>query len=59
HVNGLLPKSGFVRQEDVKLADFLDNEFGKPYESAKQVREPIAAARKLAADLTTGLGTTT
>ncbi|MEQ8210067.1 MAG: saccharopine dehydrogenase C-terminal domain-containing protein [Lacipirellulaceae bacterium] len=59
HVNGQLPKSGFVRQEDVKLADFLDNEFGKPYESAKQVREPIAAARKLAADLTTGLGTTT
>lgn len=59
HVNGQLPKSGFVRQEDVKLSDFLDNEFGKPYEEAQQVRAPVAAARKLAADLTTGLGTTT
>lgn len=59
HVNGQLPKNGFVRQEDVKLSDFLDNEFGKPYEEAQQVRAPVAAARKLAADLTTGLGTTT
>ncbi|QDS97815.1 saccharopine dehydrogenase family protein [Adhaeretor mobilis] len=59
HVNGQLPNKGFVRQEDVALSDFLANEFGKPYESATQVRAPIAAARKLAADLTTGLGTTT
>lgn len=44
HVAGKLPKKGFVRQEDVKLDDFLANEFGKPYADASQVRAPIAAA---------------
>ncbi|TNE38009.1 MAG: saccharopine dehydrogenase family protein [Alphaproteobacteria bacterium] len=28
---GKLPQKGFVRQEDVKLADFLANRFGKAY----------------------------
>ncbi|MFD2262019.1 saccharopine dehydrogenase family protein [Lacibacterium aquatile] len=28
---GKLPQSGFVRQEDVSLADFLENRFGKVY----------------------------
>ena len=29
--NGQLPQQGFVRQEDVKLADFLANRFGRVY----------------------------
>ncbi|QDU87692.1 Lysine 6-dehydrogenase [Pirellulimonas nuda] len=39
---GKFPKQGFVRQEDVRLADFLANPFGKPYANAQSVREPIA-----------------
>ncbi|KMY85084.1 Carboxynorspermidine dehydrogenase [Candidatus Paraburkholderia calva] len=31
---GVLPQSGFVRQEQVPLAVFLDNRFGKLYEGA-------------------------
>jgi saccharopine dehydrogenase-like NADP-dependent oxidoreductase len=42
HRLGKLPGSGFVRQEDVKLADFLANEFGKPYAAATHVRSPIS-----------------
>lgn len=38
-----LPDQGFVRQEDVKLADFLANRFGAPYAAATQVRAPIAS----------------
>ncbi|MBL6854235.1 MAG: saccharopine dehydrogenase NADP-binding domain-containing protein [Alphaproteobacteria bacterium] len=30
-VDGKLPKKGFVRQEEVKLADFLSNRFGRYY----------------------------
>ncbi|QDU57872.1 saccharopine dehydrogenase family protein [Aeoliella mucimassa] len=41
--DGKLPKSGFVRQEDVRLPDFLKNRFGAPYASATQVRAPIAS----------------
>jgi hypothetical protein len=26
-----LPQSGLVRQEDIRLADFLDNRFGRSY----------------------------
>lgn len=40
---GKLPSSGFVRQEDVRLKDFLANRFGKPYQQATQVRAPIAS----------------
>lgn len=40
---GLLPNRGFVRQEDVKLGDFLANRFGAPYAKATQVRAPIAS----------------
>ena len=29
---GKLPKKGFVKQEDVSLADFLENRFGKHYQ---------------------------
>ncbi len=32
HVTGKLPKRGFVRQEQVKLGDFLGNRFGKVYD---------------------------
>jgi saccharopine dehydrogenase-like NADP-dependent oxidoreductase len=28
---GRLPQAGFVRQEDVRLADFLANRFGRVY----------------------------
>ncbi len=31
---GKLPTRGFVRQEDVPLAEFITNEFGAPYECA-------------------------
>lgn len=40
---GKLPERGFVRQEDVKLQDFLGNRFGAPYANATQVRAPIAS----------------
>lgn len=40
---GKLPEQGFVRQEDVKLKDFLANRFGAPYDNATQVRAPIAS----------------
>jgi len=35
HAQGMLPKQGFVRQEQVKLDEFLINRFGKCY-----AREP-------------------
>lgn len=44
HLQGKLPSKGFVRQEDVPLAEFLANEFGKPYANATQVGAPITAA---------------
>ena len=33
HVAGMLPTSGFVKQEEVKLNDFLSNRFGSSYAS--------------------------
>jgi len=39
---GKLPTRGFVRQEDVGLQDFLDNQFGAPYRTATQVHSPVA-----------------
>jgi len=39
---GKLPTRGFVRQEDVGLQDFLDNQFGAPYRTAMQVHSPVA-----------------
>ncbi len=42
HRLGRLAERGFVRQEDVSLDVFLENEFGKPYAAAQQVRAPIA-----------------
>lgn len=30
---GKLPKTGFIRQEEIRLSDFLDNRFGKVYAS--------------------------
>mgnify|MGYP001179551924 FL=1 len=35
---GKLPQSGFIRQEDVALPDFLANRFGKAYEQLRQVQ---------------------
>jgi saccharopine dehydrogenase-like NADP-dependent oxidoreductase len=43
HVSGKLPASGFVRQEEVKLEDFLKNRFGKCYTSAA---EDVSADRR-------------
>lgn len=52
HVAGRLPERGFVRQEQVGLADFLDNRFGKCYSTADR-RELISpAARPDTADAT-------
>jgi saccharopine dehydrogenase-like NADP-dependent oxidoreductase len=31
---GRLPRTGFVRQEDVPLPEFLGNRFGRAYEAA-------------------------
>ena len=31
HFQGLLPRRGFVRQEDISLADFLSNRFGRRF----------------------------
>ena len=36
HVNGKLPGSGFVRQEQVRLADFLSNRFGRCYDCSNE-----------------------
>jgi saccharopine dehydrogenase-like NADP-dependent oxidoreductase len=38
HVAGLLPRRGLVRQEQVKLEDFLANRFGEYYESRTATR---------------------
>jgi saccharopine dehydrogenase-like NADP-dependent oxidoreductase len=34
---GKLPKAGFVRQEEVKLPDFLGNRFGMAYEQSRRI----------------------
>ena len=34
---GKLPQSGFIRQEEVQLPDFLANRFGKAYQQSRQV----------------------
>jgi saccharopine dehydrogenase-like NADP-dependent oxidoreductase len=34
---GRLPQSGFVRQEQVALPDFLANRFGRAYQQSRQV----------------------
>ena len=38
---GKLPRSGFIRQEQVELPDFLANRFGRAYQQSRQV-ESIA-----------------
>lgn len=38
HFAGKLPRQGFVRQEDVKLADFLATEFGEVYKTAEPIQ---------------------
>ena len=45
HVAGRLPSQGFVRQEEVALADFLANRFGKCYASDGQELAARVAAR--------------
>lgn len=35
---GRLPQAGFVRQEDVRLADFLENRFGRAYARGEDAR---------------------
>ncbi|OTP71803.1 Carboxynorspermidine dehydrogenase [Caballeronia sordidicola] len=40
---GVLPESGFIRQEQVPLQAFLDNRFGRLYEGARE----IAGVREL------------
>jgi saccharopine dehydrogenase-like NADP-dependent oxidoreductase len=34
---GKLPKAGFVRQEEVRLPDFLANRFGIAYEQSRRI----------------------
>lgn len=38
HFTGRLPASGFVRQEDIDLADFLANRFGRYFEAQRATR---------------------
>ena len=38
HVSGKLPASGFVKQEEVTLTDFLANRFGRRYQSTVATR---------------------
>lgn len=38
HREGKLPRSGFVRQEDVSLDDFLKNRFGRRYDAPASTR---------------------
>jgi hypothetical protein len=38
HVAGQLPRSGLVRQEDVRLDEFLANRFGQYYQSQMATR---------------------
>jgi saccharopine dehydrogenase-like NADP-dependent oxidoreductase len=35
--SGKLPQSGFIRQEQVALPDFLANRFGSAYQQSRQV----------------------
>jgi saccharopine dehydrogenase-like NADP-dependent oxidoreductase len=42
HFDGKLPDRGFVKQEQVKLADFLGNRFGKCYAGVGDKDERIA-----------------
>ena len=41
---GKLPGRGFVKQEEVKLADFLTNRFGKCYANATDLAAPMSPA---------------
>ncbi len=45
HVHGKLPKQGFVRQEQVKLSEFLDNRFGRCYEPSPRNLPPRVATQ--------------
>lgn len=38
HAHGKLPKTGFVRQEDVAFHDFIENRFGRVYAGGTDVR---------------------
>lgn len=40
---GVLPQRGFVRQEDVRLADFLANRFGGSYARSEVIEKTAAA----------------
>jgi saccharopine dehydrogenase-like NADP-dependent oxidoreductase len=42
HVSGKLPRQGFVRQEQIALADFLANRFGCCYDTSHKNVEEIA-----------------
>jgi hypothetical protein len=44
-VAGDLPRAGFVRQEDVPLATFLANRFGRVYAGGGSAQEQESAAR--------------
>jgi saccharopine dehydrogenase-like NADP-dependent oxidoreductase len=50
-VGGHLPQSGFVRQEDVPLATFLANRFGRVYAGGGSAQEQNSAARSDRNDL--------
>jgi saccharopine dehydrogenase-like NADP-dependent oxidoreductase len=40
HVQGKLPRQGFVKQEQVRLRDFLTNRFGRCYEPMPRIAPP-------------------
>ena len=40
---GTLPSKGFIRQEQVKFADFLETEFGRLYRAGDVTKQSKAA----------------
>jgi saccharopine dehydrogenase-like NADP-dependent oxidoreductase len=56
HVAGRLPRTGFVKQEEVDFDDFLRNRFGRYYTSATSVRlSPVVSETPVVAGLGGGL----
>ena len=47
--DGLLPHAGFIRQEEIGLARFLDNRFGAIYADDDRVQDPVWSAAPVAA----------
>ncbi len=47
HVAGRLPRSGFVKQEQIDLTQFINNRFGRYYDNRITTRYSSAAIREV------------